>query len=378
MIQATGLTPRRALIAVTAAFACLAVIAVYAFRDDILKASIDPKAPFQTYRPPPAADYDQRSGWLLMPANPSRPNASDPPVDVFFVHPTAYDSGSQWNAPVTEERSQHELQTVMVPNYAGPFARVGRVFAPQYREATLYALMTFRDDAFDARRLAYADVESAFQAFLQRYNQGRPFVIAGVQEGGLIAARLLRDVVAPDPALRRRLVAAYFVDTPVPAAEYGPGAPFPACMARQEARCVVAWAQVVGDGPYDLAKRLERAAYWTPDGELRATKSEPQLCVNPLLGARTEQRAGARLNLGAANATGLEWGVRPAFLSRQVSARCVDGVLEVSEPESGSLKPSGSWADRKKAPDYNLFYADLEADAQARSQALEADLAAGR
>jgi hypothetical protein len=244
------------------------------------------------------------------------------------------------------------------------------VFAPQYREATLFSLMTFRDDAQDARRLAYADVRRAFHAFLDRYNQGRPIVLVGVQEGGLIAARLLTEEAAKDPALRRRIVAAYLIDTAVPAEGFGPGAPFPACTSRDETGCVVAWAQVVGGGPHAVMRRLERAVYWAPDGELRPTKGEAKLCVNPVLGKVTDAPAPQRLNLGAANATGLEWGTRPAFLSRQVAARCVDGVLEVSHPGSGALKPSGSWTARKKAPGYNLFYADLEADAQARVRAM--------
>jgi Protein of unknown function (DUF3089) len=371
VIRLKGLTPKRALMGFAAAFAFLAVIAVFGFRDDILRASIDPKAPFQTYRPPPAADYGQRPAWALVPSEPAKPSASDPPADVFFVHPTTYDNSAQWNAPLTDERSQHELATVMLPNYAGPFARVGRVFAPQYREATLFSLMTFRDDAQDARRLAYADVRRAFQTFVDRYNQGRPIVLVGVQEGGLIAARLLSEA-AKDPGLRRRLVAAYLIDTAVPAEGFGVHTTFPACSERGETGCVVAWAQVVGGGPRAVMRRMERAVYWDPDGDLRPTKSEAKLCVNPVLGARTDAPAPQRLNLGAANATGLEWGARPAFLSRQVAAQCVDGVLEVSEPASGALKPSGSWAARKKAPGYNLFYADLEADAQARVRAMAA------
>ncbi|MFA5601186.1 MAG: DUF3089 domain-containing protein, partial [Phenylobacterium sp.] len=41
-------------------------------------------------------------------------------------------------------------------------------------------------------------------------------------------------------------------------------------------------------------------------------------------------------------------------------------------PKSPSLKPTGSWADRRKVPGYNLFYANLEADAEARVEALAA------
>jgi hypothetical protein len=258
----------------------------------------------------------------------------------------------------------------MIPNYAGPFALVGRVFAPQYREATLFSLMTYRDDAQDARRLAYDDVRRAFEQYLKQDNGGRPFVLAGVREGGLIVARLLQDVVARDPALKPRLVAAYLIDTPAPAAGFGPDAAFPACAGRDEAGCVVAWTEVVGDESVRLDRRVERAVWWGEGGQLRAIRGDPLVCVNPLLGAASDQVAPRRLNLGAANATGLEWGVRPALLSREVAARCVDGILEVSAPISGSLKPAGSWLDRRKAPDFNLFYADIEADAQARLKVL--------
>jgi hypothetical protein len=62
----------------------------------------------------------------------------------------------------------------------------------------------------------------------------------------------------------------------------------------------------------------------------------------------------------------VEWGARPALLPHEVTAQCEAGLLRVSHPGSPSLRPSGSWADRKKEPDYNLFYGDLEADAKAR------------
>jgi hypothetical protein len=44
----------------------------------------------------------------------------------------------------------------------------------------------------------------------------------------------------------------------------------------------------------------------------------------------------------------------------------VKGVLYVSRPKSASLERQGDWADRRRVSGLNLFYADLEADAQAR------------
>jgi hypothetical protein len=89
-----------------------------------------------------------------------------------------------------------------------------------------------------------------------------------------------------------------------------------------------------------------------------------------LLGAVSDAPASPKLNQGAANATGLEWGLRPSFLHNQVGAQCRGGLLYVTAPSSPSLQPSGFWARRRKARPFNLFYADLEADAGARVEAL--------
>ena len=74
------------------------------------------------------------------------------------------------------------------------------------------------------------------------------------------------------------------------------------------------------------------------DDQLENFNGRKLLCVNPLLGAQTQERAPARLNLGSVNATGLEWGARPAFLKRQVWAQCENGLLHTGRPKSASLR----------------------------------------
>jgi len=346
----------------------LVLVAAFVFRNPILRASLDPKQPFQTYQPPPAPDYASRSGWALFPAA----EGEQGQADVFFVHPTTYSGGEEWNGPIDHPRSTRQLEQVMLPNYAGPFARVGRVFAPRYRQASLYSMVSMREDAQDARRFAYEDVRRAFLYYLEHLNGGRPLFLVGVEQGGSIAARLLREEVETRPDLLRRLAGAYLIQTITPADAYVSG-PVPACTRRDQARCVVAY-MPVRKGQWGRASRLLRRAYvWGPGERLELLDGRAALCVNPLLGAATGAPAPARDNLGAANATDLEWGVRPAFMPRQVSAQCADGILWVSRPKSSSLKPAGGWADRLKAPGYSLFYADLEADARARLKALGPD-----
>jgi len=76
-----------------------------------------------------------------------------------------------------------------------------------------------------------------------------------------------------------------------------------------------------------------------------------------------------RESRGATNATNLEWGVRPALQRRIVAAECRDGVLWRSRLSSESFRPTGAWAEQRKIPPYNPFYADIEADALARLSA---------
>lgn len=341
-------------------------VGVAVFWGDLMRTALDPKVPFQTYRPPPAPNYAQRASWALMPLQPEAATAQEPAADVFFVGPTTYDGGRHWNAPIDDGKADRLFRTSIAPNHAGPFVRVGRIFAPRYRQASLYSLLTLREDAREARAFAYGDVARAFRVYVQDYNQDRPFLIVGVEQGGTLAARLVAEGVARDPVLRSRLVAAYLADTVTPA-----DAPaLPPCAEPGQTGCLAAWA-VQFDGEFDNAQMLlDRALVWTSQGTLENLGSRPALCFNPILGAVTDKQAPARLHLGAANATGLEWGARPAFLARQVSARCVGGVLRISHPKSASLQPTGSWADRRKVAGYNLFYADLEADAQARLASL--------
>lgn len=340
--------------------------AVFVWRDDILRTALDPRTPFQTYTPPRAPDYGRREAWALLPARPETWTSADPPADIFFVHPTTYDGGREWNAPLDERGAVRRLAREVLPNHAGPYQRVGRVFAPRYRQASLYSFLTLRDDAREARAFAYGDVREAFRLYQSRYNRGRPFLLVGAEQGASLAARLLAEEVATDPAFARRMIGAHLTHMVLPADSVGA----PLCAQREQARCVLAFA-VVRQGEAARAQRLlQRALVWAPGGQLANLGPRPAACVNPLLGARTDALAPVRANLGAANATGLEWGLRPGFLARQVSAQCRAGVLRVSRPEAASLRPRGGWADRLRAPAYNLFYRDLEADAEARLAAL--------
>ena len=190
--------------------------------------------------------------------------------------------------------------------------------------------------------------------------------MAGTDAGTSIPHGLIAEEVAANPTLRARLAAAYLVQTVVPS----DNPPLPPCLAPKQTGCLAAWASVYAGEPERAQALLDRSLVWGPGAQLENLQGRTPICFNPLFGGVVEGEAPARLNQGATNATGLEWGARPAFLTRQVGARCEKGLLRVTRPQSASLKPSGSWTDRRRMPPYNLFYADLEADAAGRVEGL--------
>lgn len=352
---------RHWLVSSLAVIALSTIAAILIWRDDIVEALLDPKVPWTVYRPPPPPNYSLAGAWARLP----RDRADR--VDVFFVAPTTFDGGRDWNGSIADARAIRRFDREIAPNYAAPFNVAGRVFAPFYRQASLYTSLSLFDDAIEARQFAYGDIRRAFDYFLGHFSRGRPFILAGVEQGGVLAERLLTEVIARDPDLRRRLVAAYLQATAAPADLFhGRGAISP-CRSREQSGCVLAWDAVVGPDYPRILRIYRRALAWDARGRLTPLNGRPILCVNPLLGAETEAHAPARLNVGAANATGLEWGARPGYLARQVDARCLGGILRVGAPRSGSLRPSGGWADRLRVPSYNLFWGDIAADAVTRT-----------
>ena len=378
MMKALLASPlRRWLLTVAAGvFVLILCLALIYLQNDIHRNYLDPKMPFQIYKPPPAPDYTDADGWYLNPAI-ARYYADPRKVDVFFIHGTSFNGHSGWLGGTSSNAIKDEVQRVQLSNYAAPFAIMGNVYAPKYRQASLYTQLTLKQDAVEARQFAYGDIEAAFRQFLKTRRGGRGFVIVGLEQGGLLAERLVRDEVTSKPDLSQQLVAAYFLDTAASEQQFGVnGAILHACQSRQESDCVVSYIAVDSHRP-DLALQMtQKAAKWQGD-TLTALDADKPVCVNPLVGAATSQQIDAKRSQGATNATGLEWGADPALIAHKVSARCMGGLLFVDKPDSPAFKSPSSWEDRRKVRPYNLFYGDLQADLQARWQSFQASAPIG-
>jgi len=139
-------------------------------------------------------------------------------ADVFFIHPTTYTEVSMpmgWNADINNEVINKKTDNGTILFQASVFNQHCRIFAPRYRQASLKAFFTTDKEAADkAFDIAYDDIKTAFEYFLQNFNHGRPIIIASHSQGTLHAGRLLKEFFEGKP-LERKLVCAYVIGLPV-------------------------------------------------------------------------------------------------------------------------------------------------------------------
>jgi hypothetical protein len=338
------------------------------FQDGIVRFFATPRTPFQTVSPPPPPEYAARGAWLVWPET-----TDNGAADVFYVHSTTYYRRKLWNGPINAEPADTIRRTVAAPNEAGPFERIGRVFGPRYREATLYSLFTHKYDGLAARKLAYSDVRRAFEAFLSTRDPARPIILAGYGQGGLYVLGLLRDYFQGDiNPLRRKLVAAYVIGTSTPGeflASLDP--PIPVCSSATSVRCVIAYVDFEPRFDEEMERLRNRSLSWDERGDLVSMRSSNLVCVNPLSWSADGGYQPRERNIGAASATGIAHGSPPPAISKAVGAACVNGILVVDNPTRRILR-RGDWFGAKwKAQPFNLFYYDIAANAAERLTALE-------
>ncbi|MEI6632286.1 MAG: DUF3089 domain-containing protein [Chlamydiota bacterium] len=191
-----------------------------------LKQALRPASFFEETPLSPSPDYRSPNAWAALPwrkddANAAPPNTRYPEAqatavaDVFFVHPTGYLKAASWNGPIDDPDAVQAASLVM-KYLASSFNAGARVYAPRYRQATLYAFLDYETlSGVQALDLAYSDVARAFDRYILEYNHGRPFMLAGHSQGSNHALRLLQEKIIGAP-LQKRIVAAYLIGMAIP------------------------------------------------------------------------------------------------------------------------------------------------------------------
>ncbi|MEZ5552284.1 MAG: DUF3089 domain-containing protein [Pseudomonadales bacterium] len=334
-----------------------------------------PDLPFDPEDAVAAPDYSDPENWAALPGREgledrvpagvkNEVTQGSAPVDVFFIHPTGFLRGSSWTFSMDPDTATEENTQWMMANQASAYNGCCNVYAPRYRQASIFSYFKGPDIREKVLSFAYADVARAFDYFLENYSQGRPFIIASHSQGTHHGARLLKDRIDGTP-LAQRMVAAYIIGGGIPESHFDDMQDIGLCSSATDLRCAVHW-DTYSESVIDeaLADRVGN------------------VCVNPLTWtlngglADKEHHAGAvpvsgRFQValtGADRATGIVFEPLGAPVPEMLQAQCRNGVLYITDQ---SDNPFGSVAGsfgggNYHGLDYPVFHMDIRENARAR------------
>jgi hypothetical protein len=356
--------------------------AVQLWGNDYVMYRIEPAADFQTDVPRGGPDYRQARYWAALPEKASAAKlvpgggsgVDSAPADVFYIHPTSYISGESWNAPLFVDSRAWEMVDIILGAQASAFNGCCEIYAPHYRQATLWSFLDRSENGERALELAYSDVRRAFGEFLDR-NGDRPFIVASHSQGTYHALRLLSEAVDGTP-LQQRLVAAYLIGYWVPMDTFGRTLKhIDPCDSATDTGCIVHWSTYGERG-----QRRGGIPHWYPAGH-EFSDGKPLLCTNPLNwrrdGSRVEaeahpgalyvSRGGSRLNTLFNHPAGVKLDDLPPLLPGFTWAECRDGLLRVAAQEDTVFREVATdGAQDYHMIDYSLFYQSVRENAVER------------
>ncbi|HIG43732.1 MAG: DUF3089 domain-containing protein [bacterium] len=334
---------------VLAALVALVYVNQDGIRFAVLQMAIKPKTDFVNTQPPPAPDYTLADHWAALPGREDLADVlpqgnyvdvqTTAEVDVFFVHPTTYLTSDSWNQPLDNQKVNDFTDTTVMQGQASVFNGCCRIYAPRYRQATIFSFMDQGDSGHRALDLAYEDVKKAFRNFIETKNEGRPFILAGHSQGSKHADLLLKNEIVGTP-IESRLVAAYPIGFDIDGSNG-----LPVCDSATQTGCQVSW-NAVGMNPETIISQ------------------ENSICVNPLSWMADGQAISNDANLGAVNFSS---GGHPE--PGAADAICDGPRLNVANIISGNFSARPMGFDNLHIFDYALFYINIRENAQQRVQA---------
>ena len=323
-------------------------------------------------------DYSKGQHWASLPQRndesdflpegvKTNQNDGDAAVDVFYIHGTGYTNGQFWTSPITMNSATAENTRFSLANEASIFNGCCNIFAPRYREASLFSYIAV-DRAERERIMAsvYPDIAKAFDYYLQHLNNNRPFIIASHSQGTHHAMRLIKELI-DNSNLASKMIAAYLIGgiiKPVTYPYLNSLKQISACAKANDIGCIIHW-DTFGEG-----------------GSERVFKSKDKaLCTNPLTWTTGPKVAESQYHLGAAAISGAYtmkfYGsddIDPILFQSQVKvtqgvtqAQCRDGTLYVRDLSDTEYSKLGSMKDKSyHGIDLPLFHMNIRQNVKVR------------
>ncbi len=307
---------------------------------------------FNEQQIPAIPDYADSDNWAALPTK--KDNADRTPtnnlkdkqataeVDVFFLHPTTYfgeRNDINWNAAIDDPKVNKQTDETTILHQASIFNSVGKIYAPRYRQGVLKAF--YSEDKVSSKRafdIAYNDIKSSFEYYLEHYNNDRPIIIAAHSQGTLHAGNLVREFF-DGKELQDKLVVAYLVGMPAPSDYFKT---IPPCKKAADVGCFCSW------------RTYQKGHYPNNHNE-----ENNFIVTNPLTWTIDDTYASKDMNEGAVLRN-----FDKGFYDELVDAQVHNGLLWATKP-----KFPGSVFIRMKnyhIADFNFYYLNVRKNAEER------------
>jgi hypothetical protein len=150
-------------------------------------------------------DYSKKDNWVF-----HENDVDGKDADIFVVCSTAIEGDdTHFNMDLADEemRTMFKMTTALE---SGTYGDKVRVFAPYYRQIGLSACYLSEGDREKYFDIGFKDVQDAFEYYMEHYNNGRPFILAGYSQGAQVCLKLMKENMK-EKARQDLLVACYAI-----------------------------------------------------------------------------------------------------------------------------------------------------------------------
>ncbi len=296
-------------------------------------------------------DYSNKDNWLNIPD-------TDYEVDVFYLYPTAWTrtDADPYYCQIDNASMRAGAQYIYT-GQAAAFEPVANVYAPYYRQIDAVWVLDrgpLEEGAPYFEGLPLADAVAAFEYYLENYNNGKPFILAGHSQGSSVTKGLLKYYMAEHPDVYERMVAAYVIGFSVTESDLKEYSHLKFAQGADDTGVIISW-NVEAPGTEENPLLFEGAISinpisWTLD-ETTATKEEN---LGSLIANRAEQTLTELDNLADATVN-----------KERGSVICSTVDVEVYNPGTAGLFPRGCY----HMQDYGFYFDNITENAGVRIDA---------
>ena len=328
-----------------------------------------PDHPFDPNDAVKQLDYSKESSWAslpkivdeadLIPVGEIGVDQLNSKVDVFFVHPTGYLKGHHWTDPLEAESATKENTQWMMANQASAYNGCCSIYAPHYRQASIYSYFGSDELREEIHAFVYQDVKKSFEYFIENYSKGRPFIIASHSQGTHHSIRLLAEEIDGSD-LYSRMVGAYIIGGEISKDWIKGMSDISICDSPSQLGCLVHWDTI-------------NVTYLNKD----MPRYKNNICVNPITWKNEGSLSDLADSKGAVYVSGQfaldftgddgpkgeNFGPLEAPIRQYVQAQCKNGILFASDQTGTRFQAFGGSVGNYHGLDYALFYMDIRENA---------------